>query len=154
MLRFLTSIANVVEWIVIAFALLAVTGLLEPAGAQNLPSPFGRGAGGEGMDPTTPPACDCAHFAYEALKRINVKLKTVPAVVGTTQTASYARGVARIGPSAPCSVWIHEFAHHDQWLHGLEAARQYDARWWALEHNAKALEKRALEYGGTCDATH
>jgi hypothetical protein len=98
-------------------------------------------------------ACDCQHVAYEALKRIGITLKTVPAVVATTGPASYYRGVASIRPGEPCSVYIHEFSHHDQWLHGLEAPHVGDAWWWTLETNAKAIERRALENGGQCNAS-
>lgn len=95
-------------------------------------------------------ACDCAYFAYEALKRTGVKLATVPAIVGTTEPDHYYRGVVSIRPNQPCNVYVHEFAHHDQWLHGKEAKQQRDAVWWALEKNAKAIEKRAMENAGEC----
>lgn len=95
--------------------------------------------------------CGCANFAYQALKRVGIHLKTVPNVAGTSGRASYYRGVARIDPTSPCSVWVHEFAHHDQWLRGHEAARQFDVTWWALEDQAKAIERRAMENAGECE---
>jgi hypothetical protein len=128
--RVLSSIASAIEWGIIAFAALMTTGAFDPA-----------------------QACDCQHVAYEALKRIGIRLQTVPAVVATTGPASYYRGVASIRPGEPCSVYIHEFSHHDQWLHGLEAPHVGDAWWWTLETNAKAIERRALENGGQCNAT-
>lgn len=93
-------------------------------------------------------ACDCAHFAYYALKRVGVTLASVPEVVVVPGRSSYYRGVAHIDPGAPCNVWVHEFVHHDQWLHGLEATAQFGAEWWALEYNARAIELRAMEYAG------
>lgn len=99
-------------------------------------------------------ACDCVHIADEALRRVGIRLATLPAIVATTGRAGYYHGVASIRPDEPCSVYIHEFVHHDQWLRGLEAPHVGDAMWWALEENAKAIEKRALENGGgQCDAT-
>lgn len=90
-------------------------------------------------------ACDCTHFAYEALKRSGVKLSTVPAIVWTTEPTHYSKGVASMRPNEPCSVYVHELVHHDQYLHGKEAKQKYDADWWALERNAKAIEQRAME---------
>lgn len=129
MLRYLLSIATAVEWMIIAWIGLMVMGVFNPAGAED---------------------CDCTHVAYEALKRSGVKLATVPAIVWTLEPTHYARGVVWIRPNAPCSVYVHELAHHDQYLHGKEAKQQFDADWWALEHNAKALEQRAMEYAGVC----
>lgn len=47
-------------------------------------------------------------------------------------------------------VYVHEFIHHDQWLHGLEAEREWDATWWSLERNAEKLTRDATEHGTTC----
>ena len=100
--------------------------------------------------PVAAGACDCTHFAYEALKRSGVRLTTVPAIAWTTGRTHYARGVVWISPNAPCSVYVHELAHHDQYLHGKEAKQNFDADWWALERSAKALEQRAMENAGVC----
>lgn len=131
MLRFLNSVANAIEWSIIAWALLMATSALDPAGAEE---------------------CDCAQFAYEALKRVHIRLATVPAIVGTTGPSGYYRGVVRIPFPQPCMVYVHEFVHHDQWLHGHEASHVGDAMWWALEKNAQAITVRAMEYPGECHA--
>lgn len=133
LLRILGSIASAIEWLIIASALLMVTGLLDPAGAEE---------------------CDCAQFAYEVLKRAHVKLATVPAIVGTLGPNGYYRGVVRIHFPQPCMVYVHEFVHHDQWLRGYEAPSVGGAVWWSLEENAEKVAARALENTtGGCYAT-
>lgn len=99
-------------------------------------------------------ACDCSWFAYKALARIGVKLHTLPAVVGTMERASYRRGVVSVPPGSACMVYVHEFAHHDQFEHGLEAQHQGDAMWWSLEVNANKLTRDAIEHQSTCIDEH
>lgn len=94
--------------------------------------------------------CDCGKFAVQALGRIGIRMASSPEIVVVPGRSSYYRGVVRVDPDAACNVWIHEFVHHDQWLHGLEAAQQFDAMWWALENNARAIELRAMENAGEC----
>lgn len=95
-------------------------------------------------------SCDCAFFAYDALARIHIKLKTFPAIVGTEERASYRRGVVSVPANSPCMTYIHEFVHHDQWEHGLEALSMGDAVWWGLEKNAEKLTRDAMEHQSTC----
>lgn len=77
-------------------------------------------------------------------------MKTVPSVVVTSEPASYRRGVASMPPNAACMTYVHEFIHHDQWEHGLEALHVGDAVWWRLEKNAEKLTRDAIEHQSTC----
>lgn len=95
-------------------------------------------------------SCDCSFFAYNALNRIHVKLRTFPAVTVNEGMASYRHGVVSVPPNSPCMVYVHEFIHHDQWEHGLEALQQGDAVWTQLERNAAILTRDAMEHQSTC----
>lgn len=131
MTRILDAIASAIGWALIACA-IASSLLIDPAAAEE---------------------CDCVQFAYDVLKRAHVRLKTVPAIVGTLGSNGYSRGVVRIHFPQPCMVYVHEFVHHDQWLHGIEATAVGDAYWWFLEENARNVSLRALELSGvqTCN---
>ena len=77
-------------------------------------------------------------------------VRSVPAIVWTTDQSSYARGVVRVRPASACMVYVHEFIHHVQWEHGQEATHVGDAMWYGLEVNARKLTRDAIEHGSTC----
>ena len=95
-------------------------------------------------------SCDCAFFAYRALERIHVKLRTFPAVVWIEGPAQYRRGVVSVPAGSACDVYVHEFVHHDQWERGLEALSMMDTTWWELERNARKITRDAMEHESTC----
>lgn len=95
-------------------------------------------------------SCDCAFFADSALARIGIKLKTFPAIIWTEAPPGYRRGVVNVPANSSCMVYVHEFVHHDQWEHGLEALSMGDAVWWRLEKNAEKLTRDAMEHQSTC----
>ena len=95
--------------------------------------------------------CDCAWFAYEALTRVGVKLKTIPSIIGTMGPSSYRKGTVSIRIPEPCMVYVHEFVHHDQWLRGLEALHMGDAMWYGLEIQAKRITADAMEHQSSCE---
>lgn len=98
MRRFLTSVANVIEWTIIGMALLMVTGLLDPAGAAE---------------------CNCVAYAIDALNSVHIRLKTVPAIAVNDwfrHPGAYARGVVNVRDIEDCHTLLHEFVHHAQWL--------------------------------------
>lgn len=98
MRRFLTSVANVIEWTIIGWALLMTTGALDPAGAAE---------------------CNCVAYSIDALKALHIRLKTVPSIAVNDwfkHPGAYARGVVNVRDIEDCHTLLHEFVHHAQWL--------------------------------------
>lgn len=94
-------------------------------------------------------ACDCTFYAIEALQRVGVKLKTIPAVTVNEwyrypgMYTPIGTGVVAVHDSSDCRVLTHEFYHHFQALHGVPL----DER---AERDAAIVTMFATEMRGEC----
>lgn len=95
--------------------------------------------------------CDCAWYAYTALKRIDVRLKTFPAVVVNSEHGGhgyYSRGVVGVPDVNNCKVMTHEFVHHYQYQRDGE--QRGAILWWLNETEATDKARRAISLAGDC----
>lgn len=93
--------------------------------------------------------CDCTFYAVDALKRVGVKLKTIPNVAINDwhkYPGVYSRGVVQIKDPNDCRTFVHEFYHHFQWEHAGDA--KGEAEWWKRERDAAIVTMYAD--GGGC----
>lgn len=122
MRRLLNSVANAIEWSIIAFALLMATGVIDTAGAAE---------------------CNCVAYSINALKSVRVRLRTIPSIAVNDwfrHPGAYAHGVANVRDIDDCHTLLHEFVHHAQWLKYGDAItlqenwqREMDAARWTAQ---------------------
>lgn len=100
--------------------------------------------------------CDCQWYAYRALRRIDLRLRTFPAVVQDQidqskypgATGMYSAGRVTVLNVGDCKRMVHEFVHHYQLQqYGLA----HDKIHWDLnEQDAKIITARAINAYGEC----
>lgn len=100
--------------------------------------------------------CDCMWYAYTALKRIDVKLRTFPAVTQSTEHGKhgyYLRGVVGVPDVNECKAMVHEFVHHYQYeRYGEVPVGRPDTKilWDLNEREAEEKTARARNLAGEC----
>lgn len=104
----------------------------------------------EPQRPATVAECDCMWYAYTALKRIGIRLRTVPAVVISGEHGGhgfYLRGMVGVPDNQDCKVMVHEFVHEYQYERYGE---QVGVMWWLNEAEANEKAARAINLAGEC----
>lgn len=100
--------------------------------------------------------CDCQWYAYRALRRIDLRLRTFPAVVQGEPdqskypgaTGAYSSGRVTVLRVSDCKAMTHEFIHHYQ---EQQYGPAHDQIMWELnERDAKIITDRAINAYGEC----
>lgn len=74
-------------------------------------------------------ACNCVAYSIEALSRVHIRLKTIPAIAENDwfkHPGAYSRGVVNVRDVDNCRVMLHEFVHHAQWLKYGDATTAFE----------------------------
>jgi len=90
-------------------------------------------------------SCDCAWESWEALKKANIKIRTMPSVV-IGDRASYRNSVVSLTNTWDCRVFLHELVHHSQ--EQRYGPARSEEEWIQRERDAAIITDMAMDGRG------